>query len=199
MKKLFLLTLLSVLITNLSSCSRKKNKKEKEVVEIKDTQEININESDIVDLEEDDSMEISLLDETKEKVEISDKMEKDFVEMDEMDEVDKYSVKVGDTYMWISYKLYGDYRRWKELKNMNRGKILREGVLLKHKGKEIQETPKGLPHIIQEGETLSIISRSKYGTYKKWKDIWNNNRKMIINPSILFLKVLLFIIFLKKK
>ena len=46
--------------------------------------------------------------------------------------------------------------------------------------------PEGLPHLVQEGETLGSISEDKYGTPSKWRPIYENNRPLIKDPDLIF-------------
>ena len=46
--------------------------------------------------------------------------------------------------------------------------------------------PTGNPYLIVEGDTLGKISDKVYGSIKKWKSIWDNNKALIINPNVIF-------------
>jgi nucleoid-associated protein YgaU len=105
------------------------------------------------------------------------------------DAVGEYTVQKGDTMMLIAFKLYGDYRKWKTLKDMNPSMDrLVEGAVLKYSepSEKFVWSPEGLPHLIQDGETLGTISNSKYGTVTKWKLLYENNRPMILDPNLIF-------------
>jgi len=41
-------------------------------------------------------------------------------------------------------------------------------------------------YVIQKNDTLQKISRKFYGTTKKWKMIYNTNKKVVKNPDILY-------------
>ncbi|MGB0453647.1 MAG: LysM peptidoglycan-binding domain-containing protein [Bacteriovoracaceae bacterium] len=105
-------------------------------------------------------------------------------------EYGKYKVQRGDTFMLIAFKLYGDYTKWRQIANMNPGygSGLPVGTVLKYNkpSSRFEWNPEGLPHLIQRGETLGTISSDKYGTNRRWKDIWNNNRPMIKDPNLIF-------------
>ena len=93
--------------------------------------------------------------------------------------------------MLIAFKVYGDYGKWKEILKNNpglRGKRLREGMELKYDApnEKFDWKPQGLPHLIKSGETLGTISQDKYGTSKKWKTIWDNNKPLIKDPNLIF-------------
>ncbi|MFZ4712842.1 MAG: LysM peptidoglycan-binding domain-containing protein [Bacteriovoracaceae bacterium] len=104
-----------------------------------------------------------------------------------------YQVKKDETLMLISFKIYGDYSRWKELRDLNKKKLI-NGLLVKNgaeieymsDGTEFQWQPRGNPHLIKSGDTLGIISKEYYGTLKKWKDIWENNKPMIKDPNKIY-------------
>jgi len=102
-----------------------------------------------------------------------------------------YSVESGDTYMLIAFKLYGDYRKWKSVSDMNPGvssSQLRVGQSIKYDmpSQPFVWNPQGNPHLIRGGETLGTISNDKYGTAARWKDIFNNNRPMIQDHNKIF-------------
>ena len=106
-------------------------------------------------------------------------------------EVGNYTVQSGDTFMLIAFKLYGDYRKWKSVADMNPGvssKSLVTGQNLKYDvpAQPFVWNPQGNPHLIQSGETLGTISNDKYGTASRWKDIYNNNRPMIQDANMIF-------------
>lgn len=103
----------------------------------------------------------------------------------------QYHVQKGDTLMMIAFKIYGDYRKWKDLKAWNQGKIpakLGPGVVLKYYAPEqtFGWQPSGLPYLVKTGDTLGLVSMEKYGTPKKWKSIYENNRPLIQNPNLIF-------------
>ena len=102
-----------------------------------------------------------------------------------------YTVESGDTYMLIAFKLYGDYRKWKSVADMNPGKSsaqLRAGENIQYDmpSQPFVWNPQGNPHLIRSGETLGTISNDKYGTASRWTDIYNNNRPMILDKNQIF-------------
>jgi nucleoid-associated protein YgaU len=102
-----------------------------------------------------------------------------------------YEVKAGDTLMYISFKIYGDYRKWKSLLRANPGlesEKLAAGQVIKYEMPEVPFNwkPKGLPHLILRGETLGKISKKHYGTMERWTDIYENNSQMIIDKDLIF-------------
>lgn len=108
-------------------------------------------------------------------------------------ETKTYKVSKSETLMLIAFKLYGDYGKWKELRELNKDKLkkgmtVRAGMELKYNtnGEEFVWDQKGNPHLIRHGETLGIISKEVYGRIKRWKDIWENNKPMIKDPNKIF-------------
>ena len=103
----------------------------------------------------------------------------------------EYSVQENDTLMWISFMIYGDYLRWRELLEDNPGLDpggIQTGMKIKYRepDKKFAWEGEGKPYLILGGDTLGIISGKVYGTSKKWKSIWNNNKKMIRDPNLIF-------------
>lgn len=104
---------------------------------------------------------------------------------------ENYKIQKGDTLMMVAFKIYGDYRKWKDLKEWNKEKTtgkMAEGTLLKY---NVPETgfgwqPNGMPYMVKTGDTLGMISMDKYGTSKKWKSIYENNRPLIRDPNLIF-------------
>ncbi len=101
-----------------------------------------------------------------------------------------YKIKSGETLMQIAFNLYGDYKKWPEIARMNgelNANALETGTIISYcGGSELSWQPQGNPHVIRIGETLGIISNDKYGTIKRWKEIWDNNRPLIHNPNKIF-------------
>lgn len=100
----------------------------------------------------------------------------------------QYHIQKGETLMMAAFKIYGDYRKWKDLKAWNKGKKIGEGSVLKYYAPEqtFGWQPSGLPYLVKTGDTLQIISMDKYGTTKKWKHIYENNRPLIRDPNLIF-------------
>ncbi|MDA8792300.1 LysM peptidoglycan-binding domain-containing protein [Bacteriovoracaceae bacterium] len=104
-----------------------------------------------------------------------------------------YTTVEGDTLMLISFKIFGDYEKWRNLLEWNKDKIrnlssLRKGEKLKFylKKSVAKWTPEGNPYLIRKNETLGIISNNVYSTSRYWRDIWLNNKPLIKNPNIIF-------------
>lgn len=107
-------------------------------------------------------------------------------------EVGEYVVQKNETLMMISFKLYGDYSKWRSLAKMNK-KHIKNGIVMAGKtirynkpSVEFNWQPQGNPYLIKNGDTLGKISNDVYGTQKKWKAIWENNRPLIKDPNQIF-------------
>lgn len=107
--------------------------------------------------------------------------------------VKTYTVQKNETLMMISFKLYGDYARWRELANQNAdvlkgGSLVREGMTLSYvaPAEEFVWSPQGNPYLIKTGDTLGTISKEVYATSKKWKLIWDNNKPLIKDPNKIY-------------
>jgi nucleoid-associated protein YgaU len=103
--------------------------------------------------------------------------------------METYKVQKGDTMMMIAFKIYGDYHKWKDLRAWNKDvKKIGDGMELKYMVPEQKFgwQPSGLPYLIKTADTLGTISQDKYGTPKKWKSIYENNRPLIKNPNLIF-------------
>ena len=103
-------------------------------------------------------------------------------QMEYSNDFSEYTVLEGDTLMWISYKLYGDYRQWKKLKSWNE-KILdsnyrpEPGAKLSYQSNNSQFNwrGKGNPYLVLRGDTMFKISRKVYeGQGQLWRSIWKN-------------------------
>ena len=104
-------------------------------------------------------------------------------------QMETYKVQKGDTMMMVAFKIYGDYRKWKDLKTWNKDvKKVKEGVELRYQvpDSKFGWMPSGLPYLVKTGDTLQIVSMDKYGTTRKWKSIYNNNRPLIRDPNLIF-------------
>ncbi|AYF45975.1 MULTISPECIES: LysM peptidoglycan-binding domain-containing protein [Halobacteriovorax] len=199
MKKIFLLFLVSTL--TFTSCSNNEKKGE-EVAETQAAEEISIDDSDFVvdaneefaDLEEvadptaEPTMEaVATNEEPVDEVLLQEnvQLEKEVV----VSKTDTYEVQKGETLMWIAFKLYGDYSKWRDVQAMNQEALadgLQPGDIIKYESGQFNWNPVGLPHLIRKGETLGVISKDKYGTPAKWRSIWDNNREMIKDPNLIF-------------
>ena len=102
-----------------------------------------------------------------------------------------YVVQNNETLMLIAYKIYGDYSKWGEIAALNPNinyNNMSTGTVLKYKAPSVVYNPigKGTPYLINRGDTLGIISNKVYGKMDYWKNLWNNNRRLIKNPNLIF-------------
>ncbi len=107
------------------------------------------------------------------------------------EELGEYRVKKHDTLMYIAFKVYGDYSRWRELLLLNDhivGTSLRgiDKIYYKNGENKFRWQPRGNPYLIKRGDSLSRISGNVYGIKKRWREIYNNNREMIRDPNLIF-------------
>jgi nucleoid-associated protein YgaU len=107
-------------------------------------------------------------------------------------EVTQYKVKRGDTLMKIAFEKLGDLNRWKDILASNSGVLsgnaeLKAGMVLNIEGAVlIAVEHHGEIYLIKKGDTLGLISKDVYGTQKKWKRLWDNNRDLIKNPNRIY-------------
>jgi nucleoid-associated protein YgaU len=108
-------------------------------------------------------------------------------------DVKTYTVQEGETLMMISFKLYGDYLKWREISNLNSdiitdGQTVTAGMEIKYSApaEEFVWNPSGNPYLIKWGDTLGRISNNVYGDMGKWKSIWQNNKPLIRNPDKIY-------------
>jgi len=103
-----------------------------------------------------------------------------------------YEVKKGDTLMKIAFEQYGDVYRWKEIYNANRDAIknpsdVPPGTKLTLNGAGMVAIERnGESYLIKRGDTLGVISNDVYGTTRKWKKLWENNRQLIKDPNRIY-------------
>ncbi len=104
----------------------------------------------------------------------------------------EYQVKAGDTLMKIAFEQYGDLYRWKEIYHANRDAIkdpnsVPPGTVLNLNGAGMVTIERnGESYLIKRGDTLGVISNDVYGTARKWKKLWENNRQLIKDPNKIY-------------
>ncbi len=108
-------------------------------------------------------------------------------------ESENYTVESGDTLMKIAFEKYGDLYRWKAIREWNADRLgasglLKKGMVLRLEQPESPVTIQrnGEKYFIKEGDTLGLISSDVYGTTRKWRKLWENNRQMIRDPNRIF-------------
>ena len=106
-----------------------------------------------------------------------------------------YTVKAGETLMWIAWSLYGDYSKWKQLSKLNGGSRVRAGQQIKYypPSSPFSWRGSGSEYTILRGDTLGGISKKSYGTTRQWKAIWNNNRPLIKDPNLIFAGFMIYL------
>lgn len=108
-------------------------------------------------------------------------------------EITSYTVRRGDTLMKIAFNIYGDIMKWRDLHNLNKEALadankLEPGMKLNYDkpASEPAIERNGDPYKIKPGDTLGTISSDVYGTPKKWKRLWENNRTLIRDPNRIY-------------
>ncbi|MEX0799504.1 MAG: hypothetical protein WD025_08665 [Bacteriovoracaceae bacterium] len=108
-------------------------------------------------------------------------------------EIGAYTVKENETLMMISFNLYGDYSKWREIANLNAEKLnggtkIDKGMELKYNvpAQPFVFNPSGNPYLVKDGDYLGKVSMETYGTSKNWKAIWDNNKPLIKDPNVIF-------------
>jgi nucleoid-associated protein YgaU len=107
----------------------------------------------------------------------------------EMGGVSEYTVAKNETLMMISFKIYGDYSKWRKISALNGGiTMAKEGAVLKYERpmEMFSWAPAGNRYLIKGGDTLGTISSTTYGTMKFWKNIWENNKPLIKDPNRIY-------------
>lgn len=192
MKKIFKMSMIVLLSITVVSCSNKKVKQDD--MQASTEEQISVDDSDfIVDAEDKPALDTVTPEAEVVGLESVEPVMDDYAapvsNVPVIGENEVYEVQKGETLMWISFKLYGDYRKWKELERNNQDSLadgVQAGDKIRYTPGAFVWSPKGMPHLIKTGDTLATISNEKYGTSKKWKSIWDNNRDMIRNPDLIF-------------
>jgi len=190
--KLLNLLLILALFAGTAACSTKKkadaNQEVAEVAEGADDGDFVVDADDEELIAEDESTSSDEIEEvaesTAEEVQASAEGSSPMIS-----EVQEYTAEKGDTLMLISFKLFGDYTKWRELQSMNSNVLaggLKAGAVLKYNSTGFTWNPQGLPYLIKSGDSLSGISKDKYGTWKRWKEIYENNQPMIRDANLIF-------------
>lgn len=103
----------------------------------------------------------------------------------------EYKVQKKDTLMLIAFKVYGDYRMWKDIKDWNEkvvlGNYIKAGTIIYYRPAENKfNLPKGKPYLISKNESLSKISKKVYAKANFWPFLYENNKRVIRDPSLIF-------------
>lgn len=104
-----------------------------------------------------------------------------------------YTVQKGDTLMQIAFETLGDLNQWRSIYEGNQSAIqnpnrLVAGTALKipRPSSPVVIDRNGEKYLIKTGDTLGTISSDVYGTPKKWKRIYENNRQLIRDPNKIY-------------
>jgi nucleoid-associated protein YgaU len=103
-----------------------------------------------------------------------------------------YTVHQGDTLMKIAFENYGDLYKWKEIYEANKDVIsdpnkVPPGTKLKlDPSSRVSVATNGSQYMIKSGDTLGTISNDVYGTKRKWKRLWENNKQLIHDPNRIY-------------
>ncbi len=104
-----------------------------------------------------------------------------------------YTVQRGDTLMKIAFETYGSVYAWRKIYEGNRDRIsdfnqLSAGTVLKieQPSSPVSIDKNGTAYMIKTGDTLGTISDDVYGTPKKWRKLYENNRQLIKDPNKIY-------------
>ena len=144
-------------------------------------------------------------DREEETLQVSDQILKPSEIDENIPETVEYVVQKNETLMLIAHKLYGDYKRWKQIQEVN-GNLLfhrnmREGskILVPTPDSSFSPSHRGTAYLIQSGDTLGKVSNHAYNTPKHWKYVWKNNKDVIKDPHLIFAGFTLYYLPLEKK
>jgi nucleoid-associated protein YgaU len=109
-----------------------------------------------------------------------------------------YKVQPGDYLMLIGFKIYGDYKKWRsllELNNLAPHSKLTIGSIIKYKyPKDIFRWRfTGEPYKVKENDTLSEISEKELGTIKNLSKLIEHNQKLLPGEALIYEGMTLFI------
>lgn len=194
MKLLFSLITFTLMLS-LVSCSSKKTETEESITEsvgLGDENEYANEDEMYEDKYSSDTIEESVAEETPvpEEEYIAEKAPSQI--SFQSGELTDYIVEKGDTLMLLAFKFYGDYSKWREIKNTNpqlsSDPNLTIGDRLQIQMPEVAFNwrPDGEPYLIRRNDTLQIISTNLYDTTKKWKHLYEHNKPLIKDPNIIF-------------
>lgn len=200
MKNLLNLLFLTAIMTLVSCSSGQSSKEETQVESMMDDavaleDETEFNSMDDIREEEytDDTIEERPEDMVVETVP-QDMSEPAPMQVESMDsgQMAQYTVQKGDTLMLISFKIYGDYARWRDLANNNpqlaNFQSLTEGDVLNYQvpAEQFNWQPEGNPYLIKRNDTLVSISQDLYSTHKRWRHLYEHNKPLIKDPNVIF-------------
>jgi nucleoid-associated protein YgaU len=110
-----------------------------------------------------------------------------------------YTVQRGDTLMKIAFQTYGDLYKWHDIYQANQDRIknpndVPPGTVLKidQPSVPVSIERNGDQYLIKVGDTLGTISTDVYGSKRKWKKLYENNKQMIKDPNKIYAGFYLF-------
>jgi nucleoid-associated protein YgaU len=149
-------------------------------------------ETDLYEVQDATTAELSK-DSENQDLAVNDESEPEMSSMsDGQGEIDFYEVEKNDTLMMISFKLYGDVSKWKDLMRLNEDKLKNgypmAGQMLSYRkpAEEFVYSPPGNPYLVLSGDTLTFISHKVYENVSYWVHIYENNRELIKNPDNIY-------------
>lgn len=110
-----------------------------------------------------------------------------------------YIVRAGDSLSKISQALYGDFKKWPSLSNLNNKKnphLIYPGEIIHLDSKQLVD--QNLRYLaknkknnvktvtVKKGDTLSSIAQKSLGKIAEWKSIWQANKIQINNPNLIY-------------
>lgn len=112
-----------------------------------------------------------------------------------------YIVQRKDSLLKISYKLFRDGKRWKDIVSWNKQSFIkRKRIYVGQKLKfVIKDTygrvwhPQGQPYFVRKGENLGEISKKVYNSASYWKEIWQNNSILLRSPDRVYSGLTIYI------
>ena len=186
--------LLSVgLLLTVASCSSKRNTSEQSAQILAHKQQVELT-SEIEFAADEGPSELSKrheIDPDKSGLVVVDEVKDDEIILGEPLSIQTYTVKETETLMLIAFRFLGDYKRWREIIAENPGidptKVAKgQQIKIRLPKENFLWRPEGTPYLIKRGDTLGKISRKKYGVLAWWREIWNNNLRLIPDPNKIF-------------
>ena len=107
-------------------------------------------------------------------------------------EFEDYAVAPGDTLMKIAFERYGDLFQWRKIASDNAQtlkdpNVLPVGFRLKlERATTTASAGGGERFLSRKGDTLGTISNEIYGSQKKWRKLWDENKELIRDPNRIF-------------
>ena len=97
-------------------------------------------------------------------------------------------VAAGESLSLIAKKYYNDPLKWDAIYQANKDKIADPDVIQPGQEfviPEITANTDSKIHVVQAGESLSLIAKKYYGDPMKWNAIFEANKSKISNPDVI--------------